>query len=126
MLARALKSKGTDAVQKKGFPIFEAFRAAGEIRKVLKLSYPQFVGLSIKMMTAGEDSSSSLWAQARQATGAVRAMKGIYEGDTEEGILYAGQAVGGIRDVPTVKELIERVVSEAEQTLVSLNSKIRK
>jgi len=125
MLARALKSKGTDAVQKKGFPIFEAFRAAGEIRKVLKLSYPQFVGLSIKMMTAGED-SSSLWAQARQATGAVRAMKGIYEGDTEEGILYAGQAVGGIRDVPTVKELIERVVSEAEQTLVSLNSKIRK
>jgi enoyl-[acyl-carrier protein] reductase II len=123
MLARALKSKGTDAMQKKGFPLFEGFKAGREIRRVLKLSYPQFVGLSVKMMTAGGD-SSSLWTQARQATGAVRAMKGIYEGDTEEGILYAGQAVGGISDLPTVKELIERIVAEAERTLGSLNSKI--
>ena len=103
----------------------EAFRAAGQIRKVLKLTYPQFIAMSFKMMTAGED-SASLWAQARQGAGAVRAMKGIYEGDLEEGILYAGQAVGGINDIPTVKELIERVVAEAEQTLASLNSKVRK
>jgi NAD(P)H-dependent flavin oxidoreductase YrpB (nitropropane dioxygenase family) len=53
-------------------------------------------------------------------------MKGIYDGDLEEGILYAGQAVGGIRDLPTVKELLERVVAEAEQTLTSLHSKVRK
>jgi enoyl-[acyl-carrier protein] reductase II len=125
MLARALKSKGTEAMQKRGFPLVEAFRAAGEIRKVLKLTYPQFVAMSFKMMTAGED-SASLWVQARQGAGAVRAMKGIYEGDLEEGILYAGQAVGGISDIPTVKELIERVVAEAEQTLGSLNSKIGK
>jgi len=103
----------------------EAFRAAGQIRKVLKLTYPQFIAMSFKMMTAGED-SASLWAQALQGAGTVRAMKGIYEGDLEEGILYAGQAVGGINDIPTVKELIERVVAEAEQTLASLNSKVRK
>ncbi len=125
MLARALKSKGTEAVQKKGFPLVEAFRATGQIRKVLKLTYPQFISMSFKMMTAGED-SASLRAQARQGAGAVRAMKGIYEGDLEEGILYAGQAVGGISDLPTVKELIERVVAEAEQTLVSLHSKVQK
>jgi enoyl-[acyl-carrier protein] reductase II len=125
MLGRALKSKGTKAMQKRGFPLVEAFKAAGQIRKVLKLTYPQFIAMSFKMMTAGED-SASLWAQARQGAGTVRAMKGIYEGDLEEGILYAGQAVGGINDIPTVKELIERVVAEAEQTLASLHSKVRK
>jgi NAD(P)H-dependent flavin oxidoreductase YrpB (nitropropane dioxygenase family) len=91
----------------------------------LKLSFPQFIAMSLKMMTAGED-SASLWVQARQGAGAVRAMKGIYEGDTEEGILYAGQAVGGIKDVPTVKDLMERVVAEAEQTLTSIASKVTK
>ncbi|HSR11905.1 MAG TPA: nitronate monooxygenase, partial [Thermodesulfobacteriota bacterium] len=125
MLSRALKTKGTHKVQAKGFPVFEALKAAETIRKELKLSYPQFVGLSMKMMTAEQD-SSTLWAQARQAAGTVRAMKAIYEGDTEEGILYAGQAVGGIKDIPTVKELVDRVVAEAENTLDTLHSKIRK
>jgi enoyl-[acyl-carrier protein] reductase II len=125
MLARALKTRATEAMQRRGFPLIEAFRAAGQIRRILKLSYPEFIAMSFKMMTAGED-SASLWAQARQGAGAVRARKGIYEGDTEEGLLYAGQAVGGISDIPTVKELIERVVAEAEQTLASLNSKITK
>ena len=125
MLGRALRSKGTEAMQKRGFPLVEAFRAAGQIRKELKLTYPQFMAMSFKMMTSGED-SAPLWAQARQAAGTVRSMKGIYEGDLEEGILYAGQAVGGINDIPTVKQLIERVVAEAEQTLASLNSKVRK
>ena len=39
----------------------------------------------------------------------------VYErGDLEYGIWSAGQVVGLIRDVPTVKELIERIVTEAE------------
>jgi len=125
MLARALKTEATEAMQRRGFPLIEAFKAAGQIRKVLKLGYPQFIAMSLKMMTAGED-SAPLWVQARQGAGAVRAMKGIYEGDTEEGILYAGQAVGGINDIPTVKDLIERVVAEAEKTLASLISKVTK
>ena len=125
MPGRALKSKGTEAMQQQGFPMAEAFKAAGQIRNILKLSYPKFLALSIKMMGVGED-SKMLWVQARQAVGTVRHMKAIYEGNTEEGILYAGQAIGGINDVPTVKEVIDRVIVEAEETLTSLNEKIQK
>ncbi|NLW63800.1 MAG: nitronate monooxygenase, partial [Syntrophomonadaceae bacterium] len=39
----------------------------------------------------------------------------------DEGILFAGQNVGGINDVPSVKELVERTVAEAEAVLDKLN-----
>ncbi|RLC70359.1 MAG: nitronate monooxygenase [Chloroflexi bacterium] len=38
-------------------------------------------------------------------------------GDLEEGLLTCGQAVGLIRDIPTVKELIETVISEARMLI---------
>ncbi len=37
--------------------------------------------------------------------------------DLEEGLLTCGQAVGLIRDIPTVKELIETVISEARMLI---------
>jgi nitronate monooxygenase len=43
-----------------------------------------------------------------------RGKKVIGEGDMEYGIWSAGQVMGLIRDVPTVKELVERIVREAE------------
>jgi NAD(P)H-dependent flavin oxidoreductase YrpB (nitropropane dioxygenase family) len=39
----------------------------------------------------------------------------IYEGASEEGFAWAGQVMGLIKDVPTVDELITRMVKEAEQ-----------
>lgn len=36
-------------------------------------------------------------------------------GNLEAGLLHAGQVVGLIRDIPTIKELVERTVSEAEE-----------
>jgi len=44
--------------------------------------------------------------------------KVVYEtGDMEHGIWSAGTVMGLIKDVPTCKELIERIVSEAEQMI---------
>ena len=40
--------------------------------------------------------------------------KFIHEGDVESGFGWAGQVAGLINDVPTVKELLERMVNEAE------------
>jgi len=125
MLGRALKSKGAEELQKQGFPLFEAVKAASQLRKILNLSYPQFLALSLKMMSAGED-SKMLWVQARQAVGAIRHLKAINEGNTEHGILFAGQAIGGIADVPTVKELIDSVITEAEETIAKLNTMVQK
>jgi NADH:quinone reductase (non-electrogenic) len=39
----------------------------------------------------------------------------IYEGKTDEGFAWAGQVMGLIKDVPSVSELFERMIQEAEQ-----------
>jgi len=43
-----------------------------------------------------------------------RGRKVIADGDMEYGVWSAGQVMGLIRDVPTVRELVERIVAEAE------------
>jgi len=43
-----------------------------------------------------------------------RARKGMFEGDLSEGELEAGQGVGMINEILTVKEIFERLVSEYE------------
>jgi NAD(P)H-dependent flavin oxidoreductase YrpB (nitropropane dioxygenase family) len=44
-------------------------------------------------------------------------VRAAVEGQLDDGFVWAGQGVGLIRDVPTVAELIERTVREAEQAL---------
>jgi enoyl-[acyl-carrier protein] reductase II len=58
---------------------------------------------------------------ARLANGTMRHQKAIYEGDTKEGFMFVGQVTGPIRDLPSVKDLIERIMAEAEQTLEKTN-----
>ena len=122
MPGRALKTKAAEAMMKGGFPLVEAFKGASEIKQMLGLSLWQFIRLSFQMMRADED-SSPLWVQAREAAGVRRHLKSINNGDLEEGILFAGQDIGGINDVPSVEELIERVVAEAEDVLEAVRGK---
>ena len=51
-------------------------------------------------------------AQLRELLGAKRERAGIFEGDLVEGELEAGQGVGLINDIPTVKDLFERFTKE--------------
>jgi nitronate monooxygenase len=46
-----------------------------------------------------------------------RSRKVLTDGDLESGIWWTGMVMGLIRDIPTVKELIERIVNEAEQLI---------
>lgn len=39
------------------------------------------------------------------------------EGDTEAGIMSAGQIMGLIHDIPTCQELIDRIMSDAEEVI---------
>ena len=41
----------------------------------------------------------------------------VYMGDTENGAVLLGESIGGVDDIPTVKELIERIVAEAEKRI---------
>jgi NAD(P)H-dependent flavin oxidoreductase YrpB (nitropropane dioxygenase family) len=95
-----------------------------QIKQMLKLSTAQFIGLSFKMMSA-DDESSPLWVQARQAAGIPKHLKGMFEGDKEEGVLFAGQCIGDIHDIPTCVELIDRVIKEAEETIKKTSAQMQ-
>ncbi|MCX6006896.1 MAG: nitronate monooxygenase [Chloroflexi bacterium] len=111
--SRMLKTPVTERLARSRFPLAEAIRGALQIKQMLNLSWGQFIGMSVKMMTAEE--SHPIWTQARQAAFSYRAIKGIYDGDMKEGIFVAGQVVGACEDLPTVKVLVDRIMSEAEE-----------
>ena len=123
MPGRALKSPGAVAMLKKGFPLLQSVKSALEVKRILNLSFGKFVGLSLSMMTSGE--GKGLLIQARSANGAIHHLKAINEGDEKEGFLFAGQSVGGINDIPSTKELIERIAAEAEKRLQAVGKNIR-
>jgi enoyl-[acyl-carrier protein] reductase II len=49
----------------------------------------------------------------------------VYEGDIDNGPVLCGQSCGNIDDIPTVKELIERMMKEAEAEIKRLNSYLK-
>jgi len=93
MDGRVLKTKASVAMTKRGFPIIGAIKGALLVKRLLNLSTSKFIASAIAMATAEE--GHPLWVLARQAVGNMRHLKAIQEGDTEEGILFAGQCVGG-------------------------------
>jgi enoyl-[acyl-carrier protein] reductase II len=48
----------------------------------------------------------------------------VYEGDIENGPVLCGQSCGNVKDIPTVKELIERMMKEAEEAIKKTNKYI--
>lgn len=124
MPGRALKTRVTENMTKGGLPITEAFKGASEIRQLLKLSYWQFIKLSFQMMRS--DEGSPLMVQARQAAGTRKHLKAILEGNEQEGILFAGECIGAINELLTVKQIIDQVISEAEETLEATREKTSK
>ena len=62
---------------------------------------------------------ASGWKNARQLAFMANGFKAFRlateNGDLEKGILPVGQVMGLLRDEPTVKEVVERIVAEAKQ-----------
>ena len=44
----------------------------------------------------------------------------LVDGHVDSGVMASGQAVGVIDDLPTCKELIERIIGEADAVLADL------
>ncbi len=119
MPGRALKSPMAEKmVQGDSFTLFRAIPHALEIKGTLKQNWWQFLGTAWKMI---QGEGADLVQMARMATGAIRHQKAIYEGDMKEGFMFCGQVTGPIRDLPTVKELIDRIMAEAEETIKRTN-----
>lgn len=119
MPGRVLKSPGAEAIMKSGLSLSQWMKSALEVKRILNLSFSKFLALSWSMMKSEE--GKNLLMQARSANGAIRHLKAINEGDEKEGVLFAGQCAGGIQDVPTCQELIERTIGEAKKVLERVN-----
>ena len=61
--------------------------------------------------------------QLIQAASGDKAEKMYKEGDIDLGVVACGQGVGLIKDVPTIKELLDRVMAEAEDIISRLSGK---
>lgn len=120
MNGRVLKTKEAEAMTKKGFPLVEAFKGALLVKNLLNLSLAKFIGISVEMLKA--EDGHPLLILARQAVGNMKHLKALNEGDVEGGILFAGQCCGGIADIPSTQELIDRIMVEARATLAKMNS----
>jgi enoyl-[acyl-carrier protein] reductase II len=46
-------------------------------------------------------------------------------GDIEKGVLPVGQVTGLLEDIPSVQEVIERTVKEAEEVMKGLAEKVK-
>ncbi len=67
-----------------------------------------------EMMNKGEDTFSYAW----------EGVKNTLEGNMEKGFMAAGQVAGLIGEIVPVKELINRIIKEAEETIENLSSKL--
>jgi NAD(P)H-dependent flavin oxidoreductase YrpB (nitropropane dioxygenase family) len=94
-----------------------AAKHAWEFRALTRTGPLEFLREGLAMRKAGELSWSQL-AMAARAPMLTRAS--MVEGRPEVGILPTGQNVGVIDELPTVAELLARIVEEAEQTLSRL------
>ena len=65
---------------------------------------------------------ASPWEIMETGVGKIR--KAYFEGDVEWGSLTFGQVCGLIDDIPTCRELIESITSEAEDIMESMQQKI--
>jgi NAD(P)H-dependent flavin oxidoreductase YrpB (nitropropane dioxygenase family) len=117
---RVIRTELVDELEKSSvltrFP--KALRNALAFRKLTGTSYGDLAreGLAMKR------NQDITWSQLAMAANAPMLIKAsMVDGRPEVGILPTGQGIGVIDDLPTVAELMERIVAEAEDTLKRLS-----
>jgi enoyl-[acyl-carrier protein] reductase II len=94
--------------------ILQALTSAFRIKRMIDVPF-------LKLLLGGLK-QRSVQDLARQALSLKDLKVAIDNGDLENGVLPMSQAIGLIKDLPTCKEVIERVVAEAEKRLKTVNS----
>lgn len=115
---RVLKSEPAERAVRRGLDPIAAFRNSREIATMLKVPYFK---LLIGVLASGVKSARQL---AYMACGFRAFRLATEEGDLEKGILPVGQVTGLLKDEPTVKEVMERIVAEAKQVQKRLAGQI--
>ncbi len=127
MLSRVLKTKGAEAMmRKRGFPLVGGLSGVLHVKKMLELSWWDIIAAALRRKTTeyGSSGPQNIFQQLRFAGGSIGQERAIRDGDEKLGFMSAGQCIGGIRDVPGVSELMERIVAQAEEIIASAGNLI--
>ncbi len=106
---RVLDSEGTQTAIKKGFNPVAALKSAKKVTKDMNIPFAKLV---VAAISQGTKKSLQL---AHLAIGGELYRLATEEGDTQKGVLPLGQVVGLLHDVPSVAELMDRMVEEAQR-----------
>ena len=89
------------------------------LMKVTGTSLPELLEEGIAM----KQNQELTWAQLAMAANAPMLTKAsMVDGRIEAGVLPTGQIAGVIEEIPTVAELLQRIIAEAEETLERLGA----
>jgi len=109
-----LASKDTDTVVVQG-----AFGPVRLLENSYSLAAPQALTKELRIAQEKE-----MFADVQKWLDEMAKYELIYRGDTENGPVLCGEVAGAIANLPTVRELIEGVVAEAEQIMMRLPQNI--
>jgi len=108
LYCRVMKTETAERAEHKGLDLPAAFFNAQDVAKQLRLP---FIKLFIGVILSG-------WKNAKQLAYLANASHAFQlateEGDLKNGVLPVGQCTGLVKDEPTVKDLLDRMVQEAE------------
>jgi NAD(P)H-dependent flavin oxidoreductase YrpB (nitropropane dioxygenase family) len=118
---RVIRTKFVEALESanQAARLVRAVEHAWKFRGLTNTSMVDLLREGLAMKKSGEMSWSQL-AMAANAPMYTRAS--MVDGRPEVGILPTGQVVGVIEELPSVKELLERIMAEAEATLTRLGA----
>jgi NAD(P)H-dependent flavin oxidoreductase YrpB (nitropropane dioxygenase family) len=118
---RVIRTKLVDALERSGViaGLFRALRHAWTFRAITGSSIWSLLREGFAMKK-NQDLSWSQMAMAANAPMLTRAS--MVQGRPEVGILPTGQGVGVMDEIPSVAELVDRIVREAEATLARLGA----
>jgi enoyl-[acyl-carrier protein] reductase II len=105
---RVMKTDAAELMRKRGLDLPAAFFNAQAIAKSMHLP---FVKLFIGVLLSGYKTAIQF---AYLANASKAFQQATEEGNLQKGVLPVGQCTGLIKDEPTVKELLDRMVAEAE------------
>jgi len=94
---------------------FQAFSSALRIKRM--------INVPLYKLLLGGLKQRGVQDLARQALGLKGLRVAIENGDLETGVLPIGQVIGLMKDIPTCKELLDRIVAEAQELLEATRNK---
>jgi NAD(P)H-dependent flavin oxidoreductase YrpB (nitropropane dioxygenase family) len=116
---RVLRTRFIRNLERGGGPgaALRAIRSALAFRRLSGIPLTSMIREGLAMKRTRE----LTWGQVLMAANTPMLLRSaMVEGDTAKGVMASGQVVGLIDDVPTVADLINRIITEAESTLGKL------